>query len=913
MIDVHLISHTHWDREWYLTREQFRLRLVDLVDRVIDMLHADSGYTYFHLDGQTIVLEDYLEIRPERAEDLRELVRSGRLLVGPWYVMPDEFLVSGESLVRNLALGHAVARSFGESMPVGYLPDLFGHVGQMPQILRQFGLDNAILWRGFGGPRAEYWWEAPDGSRVLMMHLPPEGYCNATRVALVPDQMVQRTEAAIERETSRTKYGVVLLMNGLDHVEPQETIPALVTALRQRSHTIRQSTLPAYVHAVRTAAAGDASSLEVIRGELRGGEQYAPLLPGVLSARTYLKQANARVQNALERWGEPLSTWAWMLGDRYPAAALQYAWKVLLQNHPHDSICGCSIDEVHDENMSRFARAGQVADDLIERAAVSLARRVAPAATDRVRAVFFQTSGHPRVGVVEGSVDLPFGNAEPHRHMDAEALDAPVVFHPEGSTITAASLPDGTSVPLQILEETDVISWIRSRLDTPWALHAKRVRFAALVELPGCGYASLDLHIGAPSRLQTAALVTTAARSLENDTLRITVADDGTATIVDKRSGKTYGHCGALIDQGDVGDEYNYSPPATDRLVESADLQQVSVTEVHAGPLRGRLRITGTLPLPAAATTDRRRRASDVIGVPVTVEITLDAGSRRAQWDVRIENGARDHRLRIAFPAGLREPSEAVSDTAFGVIARPTRRDAPAQIRTEVPVTSAPMQSFVACAAVGGAAVYVQGLTEYEVLMEEPAQIAVTLLRCVGDLSRDDLATRPHGHAGPGLAAPGAQCIGSHAFSLAFEPLEKALAPVELYAGASAFLAPARMAIADVPEGQTGGIAKGQRLAPRADMLSITASEGGVVLSALKKTDARESLTVRLFNPSVSGASGELRIPGGILQANELNLLEEAQWPLTVSSGSATLEISGSGLRTVELVPAQPPPRRASR
>ena len=166
MIDVHLISHTHWDREWYLTREQFRLRLIDLVDRVLEMLRADSGYAYFHLDGQTIVLEDYLELHPENADEIRGLIRSGRLLVGPWYVMPDEFLVSGESLVRNLALGHRIARAFGGSMPVGYLPDLFGHVGQMPQILRQFGLDNAILWRGFGGPPAEYWWESPDGSRV---------------------------------------------------------------------------------------------------------------------------------------------------------------------------------------------------------------------------------------------------------------------------------------------------------------------------------------------------------------------------------------------------------------------------------------------------------------------------------------------------------------------------------------------------------------------------------------------------------------------------------------------------------------------------------------------------------------------------------------------------------------------------
>ena len=155
-LTVHVVSHTHWDREWYLTHEQFRLRLVALIDRLLDLLDADPSYKYFHLDGQTIVLEDYLEIRPEQEPRLRRAIVQGRILIGPWYVMPDEFLVSGESLVRNLLRGHRLSRQFGQPMPVGYLPDLFGHVGQMPQIWRQFGVDNTILWRGFGGPNAEY-------------------------------------------------------------------------------------------------------------------------------------------------------------------------------------------------------------------------------------------------------------------------------------------------------------------------------------------------------------------------------------------------------------------------------------------------------------------------------------------------------------------------------------------------------------------------------------------------------------------------------------------------------------------------------------------------------------------------------------------------------------------------------------
>ena len=200
------------------------------------------------------MLEDYLEIRPEQEPRLRQAIEAGRILIGPWYVMPDEFLVSGESLVRNLLRGHRISREFGTPMPVGYLPDLFGHVGQMPQIWRQFGLDNTILWRGFGGRDAEYWWEAPDGSRLLMMHLPPEGYCNATRIVLDPDAMMARAQEKVDFERARTRTGQALLMNGVDHVEPHTAIPALIEQLSAISgQRAMHSTLPDYVAAVRHA------------------------------------------------------------------------------------------------------------------------------------------------------------------------------------------------------------------------------------------------------------------------------------------------------------------------------------------------------------------------------------------------------------------------------------------------------------------------------------------------------------------------------------------------------------------------------------------------------------------------------------------------------------------------------------
>ena len=173
-----VVSHTHWDREWYQPFQEYRLRLVQLIDRLLDLLDGEPAYRCFTLDGQTILLEDYLEVRPYRREKLQDYVQQGRLQIGPWYILPDEFLVSPEATIRNLILGDRVARQFGPKMQVGYIPDSFGHVSQLPQILRGFGLDTAVTWRGIGPAPNEFRWIGADGTDVLAIHL-RGGYGNA--------------------------------------------------------------------------------------------------------------------------------------------------------------------------------------------------------------------------------------------------------------------------------------------------------------------------------------------------------------------------------------------------------------------------------------------------------------------------------------------------------------------------------------------------------------------------------------------------------------------------------------------------------------------------------------------------------------------------------------------------------------
>src|SRR5947209_5398086 len=323
-LHIILVPHTHWDREWYQTFQQFRMRLVHTIDKLLDILDHDDKFRYFMLDGQTIVLDDYLEVQPEQEERLKKYTRAGRITVGPWYLQPDEFLVSGESLIRNLQIGLRRAAEFAEPMRVGYVPDCFGHIAQLPQILQGFGIDNAVFWRGVGAEarQSEFFWAAPDGTRVLVAHLADSlGYSNARVMPLAPEEFAARVELLIAPILGKATTNTLLFMNGSDHLEPQAGLPETMEAantllahinpehekiLAVLGHaspvrhfdgiTVRIGTLPEYIETVRrqngittvNGASEQEPSLQVLSGEMRSS-QYAPLLPAVLSTRMWIK------------------------------------------------------------------------------------------------------------------------------------------------------------------------------------------------------------------------------------------------------------------------------------------------------------------------------------------------------------------------------------------------------------------------------------------------------------------------------------------------------------------------------------------------------------------------------------------------------------------------------------------------
>jgi len=764
---VVIVPHTHWDREWYLAFQTFRMKLVDLLDDLLPTLEADPSYAHFMLDGQMAVLDDYLAIRPEAEDRLRRLAASGRLGVGPWSILMDEFLVSGETIVRNLQRGLERAAAFGGAMEVGYLPDMFGHIAQMPQILRGFGFEHAVVWRGVPSAvdRNAFTWIAPDGTAIRAEYL-PDGYWNGQKTPDDAKALVARLDRFAERWDTLLD-GPVLWMNGMDHELPQPWLGRVVAEANdgQDRWSLRVGSLASYL------ADAPNDGLPTWHGELRSGAR-CNLLMGVVSNRTDVRQAAAAAERWIERVAEPAAA-LFQPVDRWPEAILDQAWTAMIRNSAHDSSCACSIDEVVDAVLVRYAEARQIGEGVAARAAAAVAATLA-----RPGEVVVNTTSRPRSGLIETQW---FGTeAEPGmQHLGirggvrasaplplpglCELLVQAVENAPELTAVELLDVDDvlqvrlfggdprdGQLAPREALAE--LRTWASSSPERRGSLAIvtpERQKVLAYVhDVPGFGWARWEpepLPVPEVRVDESTATVrmTNGLVAVEVDVATGTFAIDGVAGF------------GRLVDDGDVGDTYNWCPPDEQQIVDVPI--SVAVRVVEPGPLRARVEITTTYELPAGAEGMVRRVGS--VTEPVVTVVELQAGSPAVRISHDIDNLAADHRLRAWLPLP-RPAASSRAECAFAVVERGLLAEGGP---SEMAMATYPNRRFV-CA--GGLTVVQDGLLEYELVdLSSDActagSLALTLLRCTGLLSQGPMLTRPL-PAGPVVATPGAQLRGRH-------------------------------------------------------------------------------------------------------------------------------------------------------
>jgi len=886
----HFIAHTHWDREWYMTFEQFRYRLVELIDKLLDLLERDPAFKTFHLDGQTIVLEDYCALRPHRRPRLEKLIREGRILIGPWYQQNDLYLTSAESTIRSLMEGIRISRRLGGEMKIGYLPDHFGLIGQMPQLFRDVGIDNCVFGRAYdagkhGSPF--FRWQSPDGSEVTGLQL-YYWYNSAQRLPADPDRLRAVFDLIREREERINPTSHYPMMNGVDHLEAQEDLPEVLEQLRRLygdELDIVHSTLPDYVSGVlQEMAEQSPGTYPLLRGELREAPEYN-ILAGTLSSRLYIKQANAQCHDLIEKWLEPLSAWCAMLElDPCDQDAIGYIWRLYMENHPHDSICGCSQDAVHDQMMDRYGRLKELTGVIIERKLQRIARQVDAQGyeSDDQKLLVVNTSQLAAAGVIR----------------------TPIYFLADES-VSSFSIEDadGQSMPYRLVSEEPSRVQVISPINLPGVIGVKRCEIEWRPRVPASGLATYRVRQHQPgTRLKDAP----APRPLvlENGHLLVELQTDGTFHVLHKSSGRQLRHQGRLHNAGDRGDLYVFKSLEGEAVQQwDGAVEWVSRTD-NALYQEAVYRLVWQLPAGLDAT--KEAMLAETADCVFQVALRLEVDAEHVSIRVQLDNQARDHRLRMLFP--MEEPARQVlAGGQLDVV----QRSWDSGSEWERDANSQPFWKWLAPVDdQGGAAIFAKGIYEYEML-DGGRTAGVTLLRCVETIHLRETVYMEQDRQ------PKAQCIGTHTLELALRPFAE-LSATRLYQEAERYhqgvmtkLLPidedkwnqGRAWVQDTSHGELFKLpdpnAHKPALPPVYCPLRL---EGDIMVSALKWAEDGGGPVVRLYNvesrPVEASVSAAVPLKGAV----RTNSIEEPQGELEATDDRISSVIAAKTFVTYKLI-----------
>jgi len=751
-------------------------------------------------------------------------------------------------------------------MKVGYIPDPFGHISQMPQILKGFGIDNIIFWRGIEYDQSqgnEFIWQGPDGTELFAVHLPKIGYCNAVSLPEDVEQAYKLINEAIEDLLSRESSKSLLLLNGVDHLEAQPYIPYLVKELNKRFEDIeiKQGNLKEYIDYAKETVKPE---LNKVTGEFRSAKD-TPILQSVYSFRMYIKQANQRCETFLENWAEPTASLAWLLGNNYPQNLLWTSWKWLLKNHPHDSICGCSIDQVHREMMTRFDWSGQIAREVVNKNLdyISEKIKIDYLNKDELALVTFNPLPYSIDENVEVRVKFPQEiNLNRVKVLTTQKEEVPYQLKGYGLDYKIIFNPFKSPQPLEV-NYTDI------------SFTAK--------DIPACGYKTFTIKAINDLRMHKEYKTDIRAGRdyIENKYYKVIAETNGTVTVVDKINNKKFKNCNRFVDGGDAGDEYTYSPPLNDQIIIN-QLNNISTKDV--GPSEATLKVSGKIMLPVGLKSDRKSRAEKMIECPVESEIKLFSEVQRIEFKTKFDNRVCDHHLQVEFPTAIKT-DQVYSEGHFEVVKRSINIP-DSEGWKEKAYKTAHNSGFVDINNKEyGLAVLNRGLPEYEIIPDNNT-IALTLLRCVGWLSRGDLEYKK-GNAGPSFATPEAQCLGENNFSYALIPHQGSWDDARISQKTKQYKT---KVLTTQLKNQPGNLS---------DKYSFIQLQGKhLEISAIKKHELEDKLLIRVYNPTDRNITGRIKLGFDIHKVYLGRLDESYEEELPYNDGVET-ELKPKEIKTI--------------
>ncbi|WP_289682964.1 alpha-mannosidase [Romboutsia ilealis] len=780
---AHIISHTHWDREWYLPYETHHMMLIKTMDTLLDTFEKDPNFKYYHLDGQTVLLEDYLEVRPDKKELLEKVIKEGRLNIGPWYVLQDEFLTSSEANIRNLQYGHKDSKKYGvEPCKVGYFPDSFGNIGQAPQILKQAGIDAAAFGRGvkptgfnneisaddkFESPYSEMYWESPDGSKVLGI-LFANWYCNGMEVPVDGKEAKEYWEKRIEDASKFASCNHLLFMNGCDHQPIQTDLSQAINFANNLYNDIEfvHSNFEDYIKDLKENMPKD---LQVIKGELRSQQTEGwYTLVNTASARVYLKQWNNLCQTLFEKVAEPIATMASHYGYKYPHHLFEYGWKSLMKNHPHDSICGCSVDEVHREMVARFDKAKDVAKFIINESLEYIKDNINTEVFSKLGDntypfIVVNTSGYDRFSVTTIEMDICrkyFREGTPNliaKELKKVEIPKFKVVDVNGNKIDANIVDMGIRFGYDLPDD---------KFRQPY--YARYVKVELLSKnIKSFGWDTYALVEDNDITIENKTIVVN-NNILENENLRVEIKENGSVELLDKNTNKVFKDLCIYENSGDIGNEYIYMKPVGEAPITTKDIKaDIKVKENLS--YKGVIEITHKLNIPKSANEllleeieevlefkhRKSQRVDETVELEIKTTLTLEKNDKGLKIKSSLNNVANDHRMRMLFATDI-ESDVHYADSIFELAKRNNIVDGcwknPSNCQHQQAFVNIHNKDY-------GLTVANKGLNEYELLNDGRNTIAVTLLRCVRELGDWGV-----------FETPDAQCIGYHEAELKIIP-----------------------------------------------------------------------------------------------------------------------------------------------
>lgn len=902
----HIISNTHWDREWNHSFQQNRIALIDCLNEAMDLLENDPDYHHFHLDSQTIPLEDCMSVRPDMRPRIEKHIKDGSLLVGPWYTLPEMNLLDGESIVRNLLTGHRVGNEFGGVMKTGYNPMSNGQVSQLPQIYAGFGMDDILFYRGINIDAApmEFWWEAPDGSKALAMQFPDgrgmfwsHGYLpmvydvwggiaetwpwkwgsEGSPFRIGDSKEYHNAEPTDRYRTENSEKALararewfvkhdpsshLVLLEGHDQCPPYAHVPKMIADFNERfaPEKMVHDNLPNAMKAVKE----NLKDRPTLKGEMRwtnksGIYGYCMIHPGILSARMYLKQANRQVENALFRSAEPAASLAWMLGTEYPKPFLDEALKMLLVNHAHDDICGCSMDKVHEDMMFRNSEIKYLTKELVSRSLQTVLNKtdLSFGGSEALYGVLYNTLPYERNEVAELLIDIP-------KAMDqgsVEFFDA-----------------DGQQIPSQV-EAAETVPCHISQDAITRGLPSQRYRVKVDASVPGLGYQALQAKPAAKP-VKVDQLYNNGC--LENEFISATINPNGTLDVTCKKTKRKFAGLHYFEDNGASGNAWVIIPPEKDKVINSLNCE-ARTKVISNGPVSASIEILITMALPVSLTDDFTARSAETKDCEIRTVVTLKKGSKRLELETSFDNQIYDHRLKVLFPSWV-STDKLFAEMPFDVVTRKIALPEDKDQWVDTPMAENPQVNFFGVQDQnGGLAITNRGLTDCAVIDDEARSLAMTLLRGYWQRGRGSSYRPPF---------PGFQCLGPQKFNYSIVPFTGTWEDAQLPLEGLLENVPMIMAQSGAHDGENPA---------RSGFMSL--SNPQLVVDTIKQSEDGKGIIVRLHNPSDVPQQGEINTSLSVKSAALINLEENKEQEISLNNGTVSLDVAPKKIVTVKLVP----------